>query len=100
MKPGNIKFDAQNRLPEYAEMNKQVEAFCYGADGNQPGDPKKATDIVVDIVHGDGVAEGKGWPERLPLGPDGVEAVRANSKAKLDICDEWESIVTQTNMVV
>ena len=98
MKPGNIKFDAQNRLPEYSEMNKMVESFCYGADKNQPGDPRKATDIVVDLVHGDGVAAGKEWPERLPLGPDGVEAVRVNSKAKLGICDEWESIVSQTNI--
>lgn len=97
MKKGNIKFEAPKRLPEYEEMNRLIEAGCYGADGNQPGDPRKAVDIVVDLVHGDGVAVGKSWPLRLPLGPDGLQAVRENSRNKLALCDEWESIVGATN---
>lgn len=98
MTNGNIHFRAPNRLPEYKEMNKSVEDLCAGIDMNQPGDPRKASDIVVDAVHGDGVAKGKMLPLRLPLGPDGIDAVRENCKAKLAECDEWEDVVSATSL--
>ncbi|KAL2825766.1 hypothetical protein BDW59DRAFT_70036 [Aspergillus cavernicola] len=97
MTPGNILYRAPNPLPEYAEMNQLVRAGCNAADGNQPGDPYKAATLIVDAVKGQGPCVGKELPARLPLGPDGVKAVRENSQAKLQICDEWEDIVSATN---
>lgn len=93
----NYKATPPNSLPDYAEMNKAIEALVSSFDGNQPGDPRKATDIVVDAVHGDGVAAGKTLPERLPLGADGIKIVRDNCRAKEAACDEWEEIVSATD---
>lgn len=94
MTPGNILYRAPHPLPEYAEMNKRIQAGCNAADGNQPGDPKKAAALIVEAVRGEGRCEGK----TLPLGPDGFRAVRNNCQEKLKICDEWEEIMSQTNL--
>ncbi|KAH8703917.1 hypothetical protein BGW36DRAFT_414274 [Talaromyces proteolyticus] len=91
IRPGNILYRAPNHLPEYAEMNKLIEAGCNAADGNQPGDPRKAAALIVEAVQGEGRCANKQLPERLPLGPDAFKAIRANCEAKLKICDEWES---------
>ena len=40
------------------------------ANGNQPGDPFKAAQRIVEVVSGKGMGAGKGDLLRLPLGPD------------------------------
>lgn len=40
------------------------------ANGNQPGDPCKAAQRIVEVVSGIGMGAGKGNLLRLPLGPD------------------------------
>jgi NAD(P)-dependent dehydrogenase (short-subunit alcohol dehydrogenase family) len=98
MTPGNILYRATHPLPEYAEMNKLIQAGCNAADGNQPGDPKKAAALIVEAVRGEGRCAGKELPLRLPIGSDGFKAVKENSQAKLKICEEWEEIMSQTNV--
>lgn len=44
--------------------------------GNVLGDPRKATDRVVDMVRSEGDAEGKRIPARFPLGADAVGIIR------------------------
>ncbi|KAK4862005.1 hypothetical protein LT330_003143 [Penicillium expansum] len=97
MTPGNILYRAPNPLPEYAEMNQLIKAGCNAADGNQPGDPLEAANLIVDAVKGQGRCIGKELPFRLPIGPDAISAIRENSQAKLRICDEWEDIASATN---
>jgi NAD(P)-dependent dehydrogenase (short-subunit alcohol dehydrogenase family) len=98
MTPGNILYGAPNPLPEYVEMNKLIQAGCDSADGNQPGDPLKAANLIVEAVRGESRVANKELPPTLPLGPDGIKAVRENCQAKLRICDEWERIASATNM--
>ncbi|KAL3477156.1 hypothetical protein BJX99DRAFT_226473, partial [Aspergillus californicus] len=95
--PGNIYYRAPNPLPEYEEMNRLIREGVDAADGNQPGDPAKAVAVLVDVVKGQGLCAGKELPLRLPLGPDGITAVREDCQAKLGICDEWAGIVSATN---
>ncbi|KAJ5639906.1 Short-chain dehydrogenase/reductase SDR [Penicillium longicatenatum] len=82
----NILYRAPNMLPEYEEVNQGIEDFCKNGDGNQPGDPRKAADIIVEAVKGQGRCEGMTLPPWLPLGPDGVQAIRTNPEAKLKVC--------------
>lgn len=98
MTPGHILYRAPDPLPEYAEINKLIQAGCNAADGNQPGDPKKAAELIVEAIRGEGRYEGKTLPLRLPLGPDGFRTVRNNCQEKLKICNEWEEIMSQTNL--
>ncbi|KAL4786492.1 hypothetical protein BJX76DRAFT_365577 [Aspergillus varians] len=97
MTPGNVLYRAPNPLPEYAEINKLIQARCESADGNQPGDPNKAAVLTVEAVRGEGRCVGKELPARLPLGPDAFTAIRENSLAKLKICEEWDGITSETS---
>lgn len=66
-------------------------------DGNQPGDPAKAVSIMMDVVKGEGVAEGKAFPNRLPLGPDCLATLRKHRVNDLLIANEWEEVSRSTN---
>ncbi|KAJ5818339.1 Short-chain dehydrogenase/reductase SDR [Penicillium riverlandense] len=98
MSSGNILYRAPNPLPEYAEMNKLIQAGCSATDGNQPGDPSKAAALVVDAVKCQGRCASKLLPALLPVGPDALKAIRDNSQAKLKICDDWEDMASATNL--
>lgn len=90
--------NAPQCLPEYEQMNKQIQLGCAAANGKQQGDPRKAAEVVVDAVRGEGKCEGKTLPVRLLLGTDAVEGVRAHCTSTLQICDEWEGIAGSTNI--
>ena len=93
--PGNIKFGAPS-IPDYAEFNKGYQASVASLNENQPGDPRKATDWIVDVVRGEGIAAGKTLPNRLPVGTDAFDIMRGRCSEIVKICDEWEHIATDT----
>jgi NAD(P)-dependent dehydrogenase (short-subunit alcohol dehydrogenase family) len=90
--------NAPQPLPDYEQMNKHIQLGCAAADGTQQGDPKKAAEVVVDAVRGEGKCEGKELPARLLLGPDAIEGVRAHCASTLKTCDEWAEIAGSTNI--
>ncbi|KAJ5930803.1 hypothetical protein N7466_006296 [Penicillium verhagenii] len=95
--PGNIFYRAPNPLPEYAEINKGLHTFCIDGDGKQPGDPRKAADVILDAVKGQGLCAGRELPPFLPLGPDGVQIIRENLEGRLKVVKEWEEVASATN---
>jgi hypothetical protein len=54
-----------------------------GADGRQEGDPARAAEIIVSLVHGDEV------PLRLPLGREAVERIAGVYKRGLAEVERW-----------
>ena len=97
MEPGHIHHRAPNPLPEYAEINGKVESECSAWSQHQPGDPRKACDLVVDAVRGEGRCEGKELPLRLPIGLDTFGIVRQSCEEKMQTLAEWEGITSETN---
>ncbi|CAI7589941.1 unnamed protein product [Penicillium glandicola] len=95
--PGNIKFRAPNLLPVYEELNKLIEGGCAATNGSQLGDPKKACELVVEAVRGEGRCAGKELPLRLPIGADAFREIRANCVEKMRLCDEWDGITSETD---
>ena len=95
--PGNIKFGTSS-IPDYAEFNKLYQAGVASLHENQPGDPKKATDCIVDVVRGEGKAAGKTLPHRLPVGTEAFTKMRERCSEIVKICDEWEHVTTDTNL--
>lgn len=95
--PTNIKF-GQPSIPDYAEFNKLYQAGVNALHFNQPGDPRKATDRIVDMVRSEGKAAGKTIPPRFPVGADAVEIIRGDCSKKMEICDEWEAFSSDTNL--
>ncbi|KUJ16280.1 uncharacterized protein LY89DRAFT_782568 [Mollisia scopiformis] len=79
---------------DYGELARRVQAGLKASNRKQKGDTKKAAKIMVDVVKGEGVEGGKSMPKRLPLGRDCLETVRR--KETLELCDEWEEIVENT----
>jgi hypothetical protein len=49
-------------------MVAAVQGIRASLDGNQPGDLKKAVELMIDLVIGEGCAAGKMVPLRLPIG--------------------------------
>jgi hypothetical protein len=60
--------------------------------GHHPGDPERAALRIIDVVKGEGMAAGKPFPKRLPLGEDAVRAMRAKCEETLKLCKEWEEV--------
>jgi len=77
-----------------------IYGFLEQANENQPGDPDKAVKIMIDIVKEEGVAQGKTQPLRLPIGRDALATLRNKYVKYLELCDEWEDVITSTDFDV
>ncbi|MCJ1439399.1 hypothetical protein MMC27_008793 [Xylographa pallens] len=97
MDSGNVKAEAPS-IDDYKELNTVVADFAGGMNGDQPGDPEKSVNIMIDVVKGEGVAAGKPMPERLPLGPDVLAKIRDKYTAYLEICKEWKIVIVSTDI--
>ncbi|MCJ1244246.1 hypothetical protein MMC30_001444 [Trapelia coarctata] len=95
--PSNLK-TVPPSIPDYDGLNAALAGAVSAIYGRQRGDPLKAVERIIDIAKGEGMAKGKAWPERLPLGPDALEMLRANCKERLRVCEEWEELITSTDL--
>jgi hypothetical protein len=93
---GNVKA-VPRTVDAYKELNDMIYGFLGQADSNQPGDPKKAVNIMIDIVKEEGVAKGKTLPLRLPIGKDALATLRNKYVKYLELCTEWEDVITSTD---
>lgn len=84
-------------IDAYKSLNDMIYGFLGQADSNQPGDPEKAVNIMIDIVKEEGVAEGKTQPLRLPIGKDALTTLRNKYVKYLELCNEWEDVITSTD---
>ena len=66
--------------------------------GNEPGDPVKGTEIMVDVIRGEGIAMGRPFPTLLPLGIDCFETIRSITQDTLKNLDEWKDIIISTDL--
>jgi len=94
--PENVKYEI-DPIDAYAEINKAVMAGGAARDGNQPGDPSKAVERMIDVVRGEGMAAGKDLPKMLPLGSDAMAVIKKKCLETLEICKEWEAVVNSTD---
>ncbi|GAQ38303.1 hypothetical protein AtubIFM55763_010056 [Aspergillus tubingensis] len=97
MAAGVIQYRNPNRLPEYDEMNQRAYDGCLEWSGNQPGDPKKGAELVVEAVKGEGSCKGMELPLRLPLGSDTFGIVRNTCQGLMRVWDEWDGVTSRTD---
>ncbi|KAF7369241.1 putative oxidoreductase YusZ [Mycena venus] len=86
-------YHTSNPIPDYDAMRGVSEGRFKGLSGTEKGDPSKAMDAVVDVVRGEGHAQGRPWPGLLVLGQDAENDVRGKCKRVLDHLDEWKDVV-------
>jgi hypothetical protein len=72
-------------VEELAPIGSFIHALNALLPVNEKCDPKKVVGIIVDIVRGEGVAEGKEIPNRLLLRSDALIAVQP----KHDMLKQW-----------
>ncbi|EKM58132.1 uncharacterized protein PHACADRAFT_252197 [Phanerochaete carnosa HHB-10118-sp] len=87
-----------NRIAEYDAVREEMKKRYARVDGHQPGDPTKAMHVVIDVVHGEGAAEGKDWPLYLPLGLEAEVAIRDKCGKVTKVLDTWEDVIRDTRL--
>jgi len=95
MHSDNLKW-SDGAIEEYQEVEKGVKDYFAATDGSQPGDPKLAVEVMIDVVKSEGSAEGKEMPHRLPLGADALAVVQNKCSETLEVCKKWESVIVST----
>lgn len=99
LSPTNVK-TAASRISDYEEIDKAISGFVAATNGNQPGDPRKLAERIIDVVKSEGMAAGKPIPQRLPVGRDSMAAIKKKCEATLKLCEEWEALITSTDFEV
>ncbi|KZT18860.1 NAD(P)-binding protein [Neolentinus lepideus HHB14362 ss-1] len=85
------------RIADYEQSVGATSKRLEGIDGKQPGDPKKAVEVMVDLVRGEGVADGKEIPLVVDLGSDCHQTVRDICQSTIERLDKWESVARSTD---
>ncbi|PPQ76944.1 hypothetical protein CVT24_009033 [Panaeolus cyanescens] len=85
-------FFPDNPIPDYDDFRKRCIDRIESIKGNQSGDPDKAAKAIVDVVRGEGLAEGRPWPNYLILGRDAEADIRAKTAKLNTVLDKWSDI--------
>ncbi len=80
------------RMETYAQFNAGVRAFEAGLVGNEPGDPVKGVRLMIELIKGTGVAEGREVPLRMPIGSDSFAPIKQKCEDTLKLIEEWGHI--------
>ena len=90
---GSNRKTRASAIAEYAELSDSKTAGLAGEDKNQPGNPVKLVEIVIDLVRKEGIADGKEVPLRMPLGVNVFDDVKAKCEETLGLLDEWRDVI-------
>ncbi|MCJ1455504.1 hypothetical protein MMC28_005859 [Mycoblastus sanguinarius] len=97
MSPTNVK-TAPSHISDYEEISKAIAGFVAATNNNQPGDPRKLVERIIDVVKSEGMAAGRPIPQRLPIGRDAMATIKKKCEATLKLCEEWETLITSTDI--
>ncbi|CAA7270530.1 unnamed protein product [Cyclocybe aegerita] len=90
-------FFTGNPIPDHDELRTKSIARFAAIAGSERGDPDKAVEAIVDIVRGEGVAQGRPWPNYLWLGDDAEADVRNKCRKVLTELDAWKDVTRGVN---
>lgn len=83
---GAVNMRPERRLDAYRAVIDPVEAYLYGGDGKQPGDPAKAAQAMIAAVESDDP------PLRLILGADAIGLLEAKQATFLTEFERWRAV--------
>ena len=84
----------------YQPMTDFMAGFAARLHGSQPGDVTKAVEFTLDLVRGEGLAEGRAVPADMWMGSDAYTDVKAHCENTLGLLAEWEEAIKSTDLVV
>jgi hypothetical protein len=93
--PG-VMMHAENVLACYEETAVGASRKVLAAtDGAQPGDVAKGSKVLVDVLLMEG---GREVPPRIALGSDARGIIGGKCEATLKLLEEWDEVVTKTDL--
>jgi len=104
--PGYFRTDfltADNRatyggnIPDYEPIIRARKEGLDAYNLNQPGDPKKGVNVMIDVVKGEGVAKDKEFTPVVLLGSDCYKVVGKTLTEAVAKFDEWKEISISTD---
>ncbi|KAI5477884.1 hypothetical protein MNV49_005777 [Pseudohyphozyma bogoriensis] len=86
------------QIPDYAAISTAMRSALVAVNQNQPGDPVKGVNVIIDVVLGEGKMEGKKeMPVRLPLGRDAFGVLEDVARRAKETVEEWKGIAGDTD---
>ncbi|RDW77359.1 hypothetical protein BP6252_05412 [Coleophoma cylindrospora] len=97
--PTSVSFTppSASTADDYNSLFTSLTAAAAQLHGNQPGDPRKCTELILDVVRGEGLAKGLERPARIPVGKDAVQVVKDACQSMLETVGDWERVVSGTD---
>jgi len=74
-----------------------IGGILAGMHGKQPGDPKKGVERMFEIVMGTGLAKGKEWDVRVPLGSDAFWMLEQKVNSLVETKEKMKNIAVSTD---
>tara|TARA_R110002060_G_scaffold54057_1_gene64687 strand:+ start:183 stop:485 length:303 start_codon:yes stop_codon:yes gene_type:complete len=87
----NTHFVASHIEDDEIHTSKTYNNFR-NAHGTQRNDSVKGVERIIEVVKGEGRAEGREFPRRLALGEDAVREIREKCLEILRGLEEWEDV--------
>ena len=88
-----------HRIDDYSQLTKAVDEKLTAYDGRQPGDPKRFAQLLVDLVHREGLFKGRVTiPTSIPVGSDAYKGVKKVCEETLNKLEEWKDIIQWTDI--
>ena len=81
-----------NLISDYDRMRTISSEKFREITGSFTGDPKKAMELVVDVVKGEGKVRGRPWPLHLFLGNEAYNSVKNKCNEVLENLDAWQDV--------
>jgi NAD(P)-dependent dehydrogenase (short-subunit alcohol dehydrogenase family) len=81
----------ENKIDDYAETAWKTRKENVVDNQNQPGDPDKAGQVIVDVIESDN------YPKRLLLGSDAVKIVSEDLEERMQEIRDWETTSSKSD---
>lgn len=86
-------------ISDYDAPRAQAKRMLKSLPGTQPGDLAKFAQVLVDVVKGEGVWEGREWPEgsRLVIGSDSERVIKTKIASMEKGMRDYKDVITFTD---
>jgi len=98
LQPGNRTASVAHGFDDYKEKRQAAIASADAMNGSQVGDPKKAVEVMIDIIKSEGKAAGRTPPTYLGLGSDAYEIIKDACTSTIKRLDDWKDIIVSTDI--
>lgn len=96
LSPGH-RTKTATRIADYDPIMEPLRNTFDAYDCNQPGDPKKGAQLIVEILTKSGRVADKTIPVRIPLGSDAIAFIGQKCHETLKVLEDWEGLSKSTD---